>query len=1136
MGTNSGTLQVLANQLGLALGLLEAELADAGLSDLLAKLGLRLPPELAAATALAAAAEAAATDAAGLAPLLQALATAVEADNLTVILSATKTLIAQIAATVGALGQVETELTAAIASSALTTAQQAQLAGFAETMAERVIDYLVMRRLAESAPMLLATLDLAGLLDHEPVDVATDDPLAVSHTRSELHLDRLGTIVSAPADHLKNVYGWGGPDFDALELFGRLQRLLDATGQVQTHLLTPAGQSPLLEAYILGFQVDDTVTPAGLVVSIRFPGTESFTRSYPLRDPWTIEVDATAAFAEDLRAAITPPFAATLKPPSGTVNATVTAGLHATPPTGTPVVLIGDPGGTRLQADRAAFDVGFAVTWDPVANQATGEPTLSLTLTNGHLIVSLGGADGFLASVLPQTLDVTAAVDAEWRPSTGLVFKSGAALVVTIPVNAQIGPAHITVLDVGLGVDSSALTLGLKLSGDIALGPVAVSVKDVGSAVALGFERGNLGPADLTFRFLQPTGLGLSLDSGVVTGGGFLSFDSATSEYSGVAQLSIEGVGLTALGLVQTKPDVSFLLLIGATFPTPIELGFGFALTGVGGIVGINRSVALDALETAVWKGTAKNLLFPSAPITNAATILGTLDTLFPAAPGRYLFGPTGRITWGEPAIVTGNIGLVMELPEPIRIALFGNVVAQFPLKNPIVVLQVSFAGGVDFGSERLFFDASLLGSRIERYPISGDMSLRSSLSSPKNLALAVGGFNPHFQPPAGFPTLSRLALDISDGPLHLHLAAYLAITTNTFQIGAAIDLKAHVCDCDLAGHFAFDALFVKNPFSFEIDIDASASIAFEGQTFAGIHVSGSLAGPAPWHAKGSASISLLFFSVGVDFDHSWGSPPPPTLPPVDPWTTALAPALAEPASWKCVLPLGVQPVVTLAPATGGGPTLLDPAGEIILDQKAVPLNQPIDCFADTALATPLRFDLAALSVNGTALDVADWITVTDEFAPAQFSIMTDDEKLSAESFVSLVSGMAIGGSAASVGTSVSASPTYDQIILDSTRQAGPRVPYLLPLALQIASASSGPSARAPWRTSGLGTFAAAPGIAPKAALAPAAFAIVSTATLGVAQPAVASTRYTAAVALKDYVAQHSIAPQSVEAVQARAA
>ena len=71
---------------------------------------------------------------------------------------------------------------------------------------------------------------------------------------------------------------------------------------MQTHLLTPAGQSPLLEAYILGFRVDESVTPARLEVTVRFPGGQSFTRSYPLGDPWTIEVNATAAFAEDLSA------------------------------------------------------------------------------------------------------------------------------------------------------------------------------------------------------------------------------------------------------------------------------------------------------------------------------------------------------------------------------------------------------------------------------------------------------------------------------------------------------------------------------------------------------------------------------------------------------------------------------------------------------------------------------------------------------------------------------------------------------------------------------------------------------------------------------------------------------------------
>ena len=758
MGANSGTLQVLANQLGLALGLLEDELADAGLSDLLAKLGVRLPPELAAAFALATAAEAAATDAAGLAPLLQALATAVEADDFAAILPATENLISQIAATVGAVGQVEAELTAAVAGSALTTAQQAELAAFAETTAERILDYLVVRRLAESAPLLLATLDIAGLLDHEPVDVATDDPLAVSHTRSELHLDRLGTMVSAPADHLKTVYGWGGPDFDALELFGRLQRLLDATGQVQTHLLTPAGQSPLLEAYLLGFQVDDTVTPTGLVVSVRFPGSELFTRSYPLRDPWTIEVDATAAFAEDLSAAIAPPFAATLKPPSGTVDATVTAGLHATPPAGMPVVLIGDPGGTRLQADRAAFDAGFAVTWDPAANQATGEPTLSLTLTNGHLIVSLGGADGFLASVLPQTLDVTAAVDAEWRPSTGLVFKSGAALVVTIPVNARIGPAHIAVLDVGLGVDPSALTLGLRLSGDIALGPFAVSVKDVGAAVALGFERGNLGRADLTFRFLPPTGLGLSVGSGPITGGGFIGYDPATGQYAGSLQLSAGSVGVNATGLLDTRlptgSGYALLILLRATFPA-IEIGFGFALTSVGGLLALNRSVDVDALRVALAAGTAGRILAPEDPVRNAPMLLADLETAFPVTPGVTVVGPTLELIWAE--LVTFDIGVFFEFPGPRRVVLLGSARATIDNPNggaPYLQIRVDILGEIDVQKKTAAFDAVLVDSSLMQIlQLTGGAAFRLSYGAEPYVVLTIGGFFPGFSPsPLVFP------------------------------------------------------------------------------------------------------------------------------------------------------------------------------------------------------------------------------------------------------------------------------------------------------------------------------------------------------------------------------------------------
>jgi len=143
---------------------------------------------------------------------------------------------------------------------------------------------------------------------------------------------------------------------------------------------------------------------------------------------------------------------------------------------------------------------------------------------------------------------------------------------------------------------------------------------------------------------------------------------------------------------------------------------------------------------------------------------------------------------------------------------------------------------------------------------------------------------------------------------------------------------------------------------------------------------------------------------------------------------------------------------------------------------------------------------------------------------------MTDDEKLSAESFVALPSGIVVDVGA-NTGTSVAAALTYDLIVIDSTRTAGPRVPFLPALAAQLAAANSGPAARAPWRSKGLGEFAPAPGAAPKAALSARVFSIVSTANLAQQAPAVASTRFQAGLALAAFVQQGSAAAGSVQAV-----
>ena len=86
---------------------------------------------------------------------------------------------------------VAAEFHTAIAASTLTAEQQAELTTFAETVAGRVVDYLVVRRLAESAPMLLATLALPGCWTPTRAP-GPADAIAKPYLRKELHLDRPG--------------------------------------------------------------------------------------------------------------------------------------------------------------------------------------------------------------------------------------------------------------------------------------------------------------------------------------------------------------------------------------------------------------------------------------------------------------------------------------------------------------------------------------------------------------------------------------------------------------------------------------------------------------------------------------------------------------------------------------------------------------------------------------------------------------------------------------------------------------------------------------------------------------------------------------------------------------------------------
>ncbi len=256
-------------------------------------------------------------------------------------------------------------------------------------------------------------------------------------------------------------------------------------------------------------------------------------------------------------------------------------------------------------------------------------------------------------------------------------------------------------------------------------------------------------------------------------------------------------------------------------------------------------------METALWAHHLDGLLFPADPVATAPQLLTALNTYFPAAPGRYVVGPMVKIGWSA-NLVVGEVAVLLEFPEPLKVLLIGDIQVTAPTVAPQLVLHISFDGGIDFGAKLAFFDATLHDSKIAGYPISGDLAFRYGWGGDAVFALALGGFNPQFQPPAAFPSLKRLAVSVSSSVAKLDAQAYLALTSNTLQFGARAELTAGTGGFNVHGWLGFDALLEKDPLSFEFDLSAGVDLRSGTDVLASVHLDGKLSGPTPWHISGA--------------------------------------------------------------------------------------------------------------------------------------------------------------------------------------------------------------------------------------------------------------------------------------------
>ncbi|MER5627894.1 DUF6603 domain-containing protein [Streptosporangium sp. NPDC002544] len=704
---------------------------------------------------------------------------------------------------------------------------------------------------------------------------------------------------------------------------------------------------------------------------------------------------------------------------------------------------------TRATTDGQAFKVGSDSARLTVEGFTAGvtarlgaqlDLEVQAAVERARFTLAPAEGDGFLASVLPADgLAFDFDLGIGWSNRRGVFFAGAAGLAAELPLHVDLlGVLTVEVLHLGLRADADHIETRVGVTTTLRLGPVSATVQEIGFQGRATFPEGggNLGPLDVVPRFLPPRGVGLTIKAAAVTGGGFVRNEPEKGRYQGILELAIgDVVAVTAIGLISTGDDgFSLLVILTAEFP-PIQLGFGFTLSGLGGILGLNRTMNVDTLRDGARTGVLDSILFPRDPVARAAQVIADVESVFPTAPGRFTIGLMARLSWGSPQIVECDLGLVLELPLPLKIALLGRLGVVLPDPDAaIVVLRLDVVGILDLGRGELSVDATLRDSRVAVFDVYGDMALRIGWGATPAFAISVGGFNPRFTPPPGFPALRRLTIALASGDNpRVRLETYLATTSNTLQVGARLDahaeLKAGVLGLFSADvYLGFDALITLSPFQFIVDFGGGIVIKRGGDPFIGAELVLTLYGPQPLRATGYAEVHF-FGRHRIPIDVSIGAEPEQTAifaeDPVDDLVTAIT----DPDSWSA-LPPGGEAVVVLR-ETIGTALLAPPGGSLSVRQRVVPLGVTIQRYGGAPLPGGPRAYTLTYTVGGQPVSPGE--PVRDSWAPGDLFTLTDDEKLSWPAFDSLISGSSgIGTPPARSGTPVQAGQEeYETWVID---------------------------------------------------------------------------------------------------------
>jgi hypothetical protein len=232
--------------------------------------------------------------------------------------------------------------------------------------------------------------------------------------------------------------------------------------------------------------------------------------------------------------------------------------------------------------------------------------------------------------------------------------------------------------------------------------------------------------------------------------------------------------------------------------------------------------------------------------------------------------------------------------------------------------------------------------------------------------------------------------------------------------------------------------------------------------------------------------------------------------------------ALTSPGSWSAQLPDGAEQAVTLRGLPPADTDIVvHPMGSLTVREKVVPLDAPVTKFGNAAPSDGSQFSIAGATLGA---NTATTTPVWDNFAPGQFTQLSDGDKISAPAFESFHAGVQIGDPDVQGGSDAPRTVTMQWRYVPDPLKVSilDRFAALSP-DLFAAAAQFGAGARSLVKNTGLATYTE-PGMTSAVSTNAVSYVITSTEDLSVRTdiiPAGGTTHYQASATLAGYLAAH---------------